>query len=1392
MTRLKFVKLIEILVFSAVFNLSSLSLLNVLFLCSLMLLLFFIYARCIYSLYTDLIIWLFVLLSFYITRSELGLEPGSEASSTFHVGQVVKCRVINSVPASRRINLSFIISPKRASIDGDVPKLGTLVSGVVIRLTPSVVVIDVNGKGYHMGSIPNEHLADHQGHAGSLKSLLKPGYKFDSLLVLDVDGNNYVLSAKYSLINSAKLIPSDIAQVQPHTVVHGYICNSIEAGYFVRFIGRLTGFASKTKATDGPKAFSSDSFYIGQSVRSHILNVNSEAGRITVSLKQSSCFSIDSSLIQGYFLVDEKIADLQMSNSNGYGFKWVEKINIGSVVEGEIQEKKEFGVVLNFKEHNDVVGFIAHHQMGGTDVDVGSVVRALVLDISKAECIVDLSLKPELVSSVVQEDGLDHLHSKKKRRRDARNELELHQTVNAIVEIVKENYVVLSIPEYNHAIGYASICDYNTQKLPIKHFVNGQSIVATIEALPGPSTAGRLLLLLKSLSEVSETSSSKRAKKRSGYNIGSIVEAEITDINPLELRVKFGNGLYGRVHITEVNDDDHFMDKPFLKFRVGQLLNARIVANAHQSRNGRKGSPWELSVKPSILAGAWEKADNLLVENFNSSVGKAVTGYVVKVDNDWAWLTVSRHVMAQLFLLDSSCEPSELQEFHKRFYVGKAVCGSILSINREKSRLRLTLCPSSVICREPTDNDIKIHNLGNVNSNDIGTDHVLEGDIIGGKIARVLSGVGGLFVQIGPHLYGKVHFTELTDKFVTEPLNGYHEGQFVKCKVLEISQSCKGTKHIDLSLRGSLVSLQLDSPVGANDDEAFSDLRYEKIDDLHPNMDIQGYVKDISSKGCFIMLSRKIDAKVLLSNLSDGYVEKPENDFPVGKLVNGKVLSVEPLSKRVELTFKTNNAKRASKSEIGDVSKLNVGDVISGRVRRIESYGLFITIDDTNMVGLCHISELSDSHIENIESKYRVGEGVVAKVLKVEKERNRISLGMKDSYIGNCTAVNVTSDHDSDGGFGGNSAIDDYQLSMLQNDDLPASNLQGEHEESDLPVLSQADSRAHVPPLEVTLDDMEGSELEDAVIGTKENHDEQKIVEKNRRRERKKMKEEREKEIRAAEERLLEQDIPRTADEFEKLVRSSPNSSFVWIKYMAFMLSMADVEKARSIAERALQTINFREEGEKLNIWVAYFNLENEYGNPPEEAVVKTFQRALQYCDPKKLHLSLIGMYERTNQHKLANELLDRMTRRFKSSCKVWLKRVESFLKQGKDGVQSVVNRALLSLPRNKHIKFISQAAILEFKCGVPDRGRSMFEGILREYPKRTDLWSIYLDQEIRVADAEVIRALFERATCLSLPPKKMKFLFKKYLEYEKSCGDEERIESVKRKAMEYVESSLS
>ncbi|KAJ0089046.1 hypothetical protein Patl1_32885 [Pistacia atlantica] len=1303
-----------------------------------------------------------------ICRSELGLDLGCEPSSMYHVGQVVKCRVASSIPASRRINLSFLMKPIRVSED-DLVKLGSIVSGVVDVVTPNAVILYVNAKGYSKGTISTEHLADHHGHATLMKSVIKPGYEFDQLLVLDIEGNSLLLSAKYSLINSGQQLPSDVSHIHPHTVVHGYICNLIETGCFVRYLGRLTGFAPRSKAMDDQRADLSKAFYVGQSVRSNIVDVNNDTGRITLSLKQSCCSSTDASFIQEYFVLEEKVAMLQSSDPKGSELKWVEGFTIGSVIEGKIQEAKDVGVVVSFEKHSDVFGFITHYQLGGAIVEEGSVILAAVLDVAKTERLVDLSLKTEFIDRAREQSSSSQTH-KKKRKRKASKDLEVHQTVNSVVEIVKENYLA----KYDYAIGYASLSDYNIQNFPLKQFVNGQSVIATIMALPSPSTAGRLLLLLKSISEVSETSSSKRSKKKSAYSIGSLVQAEITEIKPLELRLKFGIGFHGRVHITEqVNDDkNNIPENPFSNFRVGQTVTARIVAKSNQPDN-KKSHHWELSIKPTLVTGSSELESKLLSEEFDFSTGQCVTGYVYKVGSEWAWLTVSREVKAQLFILDSACEPSELQEFQKFLHVGKAVTGHVLSINREKKLLRLVRLPFGHQGSNKMD-DNKI-------SDDNTAAHINEGDIVGGRISKRLPGVGGLVVQIGPHMFGRVHFVELKDSWVHDPLSGYHE------------DGMRGRSSSDLSI-------DVDTPGN----------RLEKIEDLSPNMAVQddfdlrfmftimdslfivGYVKHVTSKGCFILLSRKLDAKILLSNLSDGFIESPDKEFPIGKLVVGRVLSVEPLSKRVEVTLKTLNSSNASKSEVNDLSRLHVGGIVSGRIKRVESYGLFIIIDRTTLVGLCHVSEISDDRVENIDTKYRAGEKVMVKILKVDEEKRRISLGMKNSYFSGDNDLQMLSEEETDEDIEENGSHD--HSSMLDGSLPAAEDSDDESEDGEDMVLAQSESRASVPPLEVTLEDIEQPDMDDVVGQSTEHIDEaDNKDEKNKRRAKKKAKEERELEIRAAEERLLEKDAPKTPDEFERLVRSSPNSSFVWIKYMAFMLSLADVEKARSIAERALRTINIREENEKLNIWVAYFNLENEYGNPPEEAVVKLFQKALQYLDPKKVHLALLAMYERTDQHKLADELLEKMTKKFKHSCKVWLRRVQRILKQQQDGVQSVVQRALLSLPRHKHIKFISQTAILEFKTGVPDRGRSMFEGILREYPKRTDLWSIYLDQEIRLGDVDLIRSLFERATSLSLPPKKMKvFLIQKVSRYEKSVGDESRIEYVKQRAMEYVESTLA
>lgn len=58
-----------------------------------------------------------------------------------------------------------------------------------------------------------------------------------------------------------------------------------------------------------------------------------------------------------------------------------------------------------------------------------------------------------------------------------------------------------------------------------------------------------------------------------------------------------------------------------------------------------------------------------------------------------------------------------------------------------------------------------------------------------------------------------------------------------------------------------------------------------------------------------------------------------------------------------------------------------------------------------------------------------------------------------------------------------------------------------------------------------------------------------------------------------------------------------------------------------------------REEKEKFNIWQAWLNLENIYGSPtPDEAVTRLFQKALPYCNAKKLYLALLDILERTDK----------------------------------------------------------------------------------------------------------------------------------------------------------------
>ena len=137
-------------------------------------------------------------------------------------------------------------------------------------------------------------------------------------------------------------------------------------------------------------------------------------------------------------------------------------------------------------------------------------------------------------------------------------------------------------------------------------------------------------------------------------------------------------------------------------------------------------------------------------------------------------------------------------------------------------------------------------------------------------------------------------------------------------------------------------------------------------------------------------------------------------------------------------------------------------------------------------------------------------------------------------------------------------------------------------------------------------DDMTGLPLSSTAIPSdssdseEENAEEGKVVVKDRReRARQKLEQAKLEEARLSK---IEDDLnnperaPTTADDFDRMVLASPNSSILWLQYMAFHLENAEIERARTVAQRALKIISFREEQEKFNVWIALLNLEHMYG----------------------------------------------------------------------------------------------------------------------------------------------------------------------------------------------------
>merc|ERR1712018_983981 len=128
----------------------------------------------------------------------------------------------------------------------------------------------------------------------------------------------------------------------------------------------------------------------------------------------------------------------------------------------------------------------------------------------------------------------------------------------------------------------------------------------------------------------------------------------------------------------------------------------------------------------------------------------------------------------------------------------------------------------------------------------------------------------------------------------------------------------------------------------------------------------------------------------------------------------------------------------------------------------------------------------------------------------------------------------------------------------------------------------------------------------------------------------------------------------KTVEEFERLVVASPDSSLVWVQFMACCMQAGELEKARAVAKRALQRINFRLDEERLNIFLAWLNLENTFGS--EEALTALLKEALQCCDQYKVYTQLAAIYGQSGKASEAEKTFKVMLRKFGKEKEVWIK----------------------------------------------------------------------------------------------------------------------------------------
>ena len=251
-------------------------------------------------------------------------------------------------------------------------------------------------------------------------------------------------------------------------------------------------------------------------------------------------------------------------------------------------------------------------------------------------------------------------------------------------------------------------------------------------------------------------------------------------------------------------------------------------------------------------------------------------------------------------------------------------------------------------------------------------DTVKEGDQITGKVMRKIK--GGLLVDIGVPV-----FLPASQVDIRRPSDiGEFIGREIRSEVLKIDEE---RRNIVISRR-KLLETERESA------------KKRLLDSINQGDVVTGTVKNIADFGAFIDLGG-IDGLLHITDMSWGRINHPSEMLHVDQRVEVKVLNIDYQREKIALGMKQKDASPWEDIE----KKYPVNARVRGEVVNLMSYGAFIRLED-GIEGLVHISEMSwTRRINHPSEMVEAGQEVDVVILEIDKDKQEISLGMKQVEV---------------------------------------------------------------------------------------------------------------------------------------------------------------------------------------------------------------------------------------------------------------------------------------------------------------------------------------------------------------------------------------------------------